>query len=211
MSLLTKFSDCGVAPKVHFVDIVPQLMMSIESKLTRFYPPQQFNWQVHCQDLNQLMLEKSEEPQLVVIAGVGGVLMAEFVTNIMQNNTQQRVDLLLCPVNDCHLLRQTLSKLGLSLKSEQIITENKRFYEIILVTNSPQLAYSLQEIEPISVIGDEMWHSECEIQQKINQDYLTKVLAHHQRTQLSAAPTADKCFSDIIAQYQSLQSSFKDK
>lgn len=204
MSLLTKFSDCDVAPKTHFVDIVPQLMTSIESKLARFYPPLQFNWQVHCQDLNQLILEKCEEPQLVVIAGVGGVLMAEFVTNIMQNNTQQQLDLLLCPVNDCHLLRQTLSKLGLSLKSEQVITENKRFYEVILVTNS------FQSIVPISVIGDEMWHSECEVQQNINQAYLTRVLAHLQRTQLNATPT-DRRYSDIIAQYQSLKSSFKDK
>lgn len=210
MSLLTKFSDYDVAPKIHFVDIVPQLMTSIESKLTRFYPQQQFNWQVHCQDLNQLIIEKSEEQQLVVIAGVGGVLMAEFVTNIMQNNTRQRIDLLLCPVNDCHLLRQTLSKLGLSLKSEQIITENKRFYEVILVTNSLQSTFSSRDIRPISVIGDEMWHCECEIQQNINQDYLTKVLAHLQRTQLSATPT-DRRDSDIIAQYQSLQSSFKDK
>lgn len=204
MSLLTKFSGCATTPKIHFVDIVPQLMTTIESKLTRFYSPQQFNWQVHCQDLNQLMLEKSEEQQLVVIAGVGGVLMAEFVTNIMQNNTRQRVDLLLCPVNDCHLLRQTLSKLGLSLKSEQVITENKRFYEVILVTNY------CQSIVPISVIGEEMWHSECEIQKNINQDYLTKVLAHLQRTQLNAALT-DRRYCDIIAQYQSIQSSFKDK
>lgn len=175
MSLLSKFAKVQSPPTIHFIDIVPTLMDEVDAKLTRFYPQDNFHWQVHCEDVSQLPLALSSKKQLVIIAGVGGELIQEFVTQILEQHLHQTIDFLLCPVNEPYHLRQGLIALDLSLKSEQIINDNKRYYEALFVTNDAQNS------TPISAIGEQMWQASNKQQQVINQAYLTKTIAHYQR------------------------------
>lgn len=175
MSLLSKFAKVQSSPTIHFIDIVPTLMDDINAKLTRFYPQPDFHWQVHCGDVSQLPLAKTSKKQLVIIAGVGGELTQEFVTQILKQHQHQSIDFLLCPVNEPYHLRQSLIALDLSLRSEQIINDNKRYYEALLVTNDVQHSTS------ISAVGEQMWQTVSEQQQAINQAYLAKTIAHYQR------------------------------
>lgn len=175
MSLLSKFAKVQSPPTIHFIDIVPTLMDEIDAKLTRFYPQDNFNWQVHCGDVSQLPLAQSSKKQLVIIAGVGGELIKEFVTKILKQHKYQSIDFLLCPVNEPYHLRQSLIASDLSLKSEQTINENRRYYEALLVTNDALHS------TPISAVGEQMWQTTCEQQQAVNQAYLAKTIAHYQR------------------------------
>lgn len=172
------------APRIHFVDVVPDLMRKLESKLAHFYPHESGSnsgaqWQAHCMDVSALPLHQFSGKHLVIIAGVGGDLMTMFVNAIHQKNPTADIDFLLCPVHHQFTLRQQLIQLDFSLKTETLIVENQRFYEILLVstTNNP---YS--HIDPI---GSLIWQSNTPEQAKIAADYLQKTLDHYERVQLS--------------------------
>ncbi len=130
------------APHIHFVDIVPELMRELENKLQHFYPENSepesnTQWQVHCMDVTALPLQKFNGKHLVIIAGVGGDLMAELVKAIFQKNPTLDIDFLLCPVHHQFTLRQQLIQLDFNLKteagafcvfeSEQFLTERMLF------------------------------------------------------------------------------------
>lgn len=172
------------APHIHFVDIVPELMRELENKLQHFYPEHSTStsntqWQVHCMDVTALPLQKLDGKHLVIIAGVGGDLMTELVKAIYQKNSTLDINFLLCPVHHQFTLRQQLIKLDFSLKTEALIAENQRFYEILLVStaNNPRTQ--------ISPVGSLIWQSNTSEQSKIAVDYLKKTLDHYQRVQLS--------------------------
>ena len=170
------------APYIHFVDQVPELMRELEYKLTQFYPATAdscADWQTHCIDVKTLPLHEFHGRHLVIIAGVGGDLMTELVRVIHQKNPALSIDFLLCPVHHQFTLRQQLIQLDFSLKNEILVTENQRFYEILLVstTNNPHA-----KIHPV---GSLIWQSSTPQQSKIAADYLQKTLAHYNRIQLN--------------------------
>ena len=79
------------APNIHFVDIVPTLMAQLEAKLQQFFSDSAHQWQTHCMDVSQLPLEQFQGKHLIIIAGVGGDLMVELVTNIHQRHPKPNV------------------------------------------------------------------------------------------------------------------------
>lgn len=171
------------APNVHFVDIVPELMRQLENKLRHFYPQKSTSnihsqWQVHCMDVSALPLQEFSGKHLVIIAGVGGDLMAELVHVIHQKHSNTEIDFLLCPVHHQFTLRQQLIQLNFGLLTETLITENQRFYEILLVSNNKNLAST------ISPVGSLIWQSDTPEQAKVVAAYLSKTLAHYKRMQL---------------------------
>lgn len=175
------------APRIHFVDIVPELMRELENKLQHFYPERfesasNVQWQVHCMDVTTLPLQQFSGKHLVIIAGVGGDLMTELVQAICQKNPTVDIDFLLCPVHHQFTLRQQLIQLNFSLKTETLIIENQRFYEILLVSTIKNLSNTRSNISPV---GSLIWQSSTPEQSKIAADYLKKTLDHYKRTQLS--------------------------
>ena len=172
----------NAAPNIHFVDIVPELMHQLENKLHQFYPKNtesNSRWQMHCMDAKALPLQKFNGKHLVIIAGVGGDLMTDLVREIYQKNPASDIDFLLCPVHHQFTLRQQLIQLDCSLLNEILIVENRRFYEILLVSTKPK---PLAKINPI---GSLIWQSTTPEQTKIASDYLKKTLDHYKRVQLS--------------------------
>ncbi|SER02227.1 tRNA (adenine22-N1)-methyltransferase [Amphritea atlantica] len=162
---------------IHFVDIVPQLMTQLENRLRRFYPDARERWETHCIDVARLPLQQYSGKQLIIIAGVGGDLMIQFLEAIHQQHAQLNIDLLLCPVYQQYALREKLIELNCSLKDEILIAENQRFYEAILVSSTPD------HQALISPVGNRIWHSETAAQKRIVESYLRKTLSHYQRIQ----------------------------
>ena len=173
------------ASQIHFVDIVPDLMHELKNKLAYFYPENSeptssTQWQVHCMDVSALPLQDHEAKHLVIIAGIGGDLMTELVAAIYQKNPAVDIDFLLCPVHHQFTLRQRLIELDFNLKTEYLLEENHRFYEILLVSTAKD---SNHPYTPIAAVGNLIWKSETQEQSKIAAAYLKKTLEHYKRTQ----------------------------
>lgn len=183
---------------IHFVDVVPKLMGELENKLNQFYPINSqliSQWQVHCMDATALPLQKLSGKHLVIIAGVGGDLTTELVNAIYQQNPTIDIDFLLCPVHHQFTLRQQLIQFDFSLKTETLIVENQRYYEILLVSTAGNFPAQ------IASVGSLIWESKTSEQVKIATDYLHKTLAHYQRIQ----PNRNTNVQHIIDAYNAVR------
>lgn len=186
---------------IHFVDIVPELMQQLEKKLLRFFPHPAWQntapqWQMHCMDVTTLPLQEFKGKHLVIIAGVGGDLMVEFIKELHLRNPQTHIEFLLCPVHHQFAVRQQLIEYNFCLLTEALITENNRFYEAILVSNNIQ-----PEMSRVSSTGSLLWQTHTPEQAAVAEAYLRSTLAHYQRMQLN--PAID--VQHIIAAYSAIR------
>ncbi|URQ91617.1 tRNA (adenine(22)-N(1))-methyltransferase TrmK [Pseudoalteromonas sp. SCSIO 43101] len=157
------------AQLIHFVDIVPELMQALNDKLVRFATNEQCaRWQVHCQDVAMISPDPNKR-HLVIIAGVGGELLVQFLAKIVGHHPGIHIDFIVCPVHHSYQVRRYLQTLSLGLVSEQLICENKRFYEII--------AMSASSSKQVTRVGQQMW----QLTSKEHQAYLKQLCAHYQR------------------------------
>ncbi|GAA0811166.1 tRNA (adenine(22)-N(1))-methyltransferase TrmK [Colwellia asteriadis] len=198
MTLLAR----SAAPNIHFVDIVPELMLQLNSKLTQFFPHSTSTWASHCIDVKKLPLMQyplaESEKHLVIIAGVGGDLMTEFIEGICVNNPNLNIDFLLCPVHHQFSLRAKLITLNFSLLDEVLLEENQRFYEMLLVSSNATQG------DKISPIGDKIWHSDSVEQRTVINNYLVKTLKHYQRIQQDHSAQAERAIEHYQAQANKL-------
>jgi tRNA (adenine22-N1)-methyltransferase len=140
---------------IHFVDVMPHLIDGVEERLNALslLPAPHRNWAVHCMDGAAIKLD-SHQSHLVIIAGVGGDLLIEMVQAIMAKHSSlmanNRLDFILCPVRQLHKVRQGLDTLKLGLISEQIVKDNRQFYEVIQVSNRSKIK--------VSLAGQQMWN-----------------------------------------------------
>lgn len=182
------------ANNIHFVDIVPELMKALESKLYRFYATSASKWHTHCLNVAELPLALYQGKHLIIIAGVGGDLMIQFIEAIRQTYPALDIDFLLCPVHHQFSLRQKLIEFDFSLKHEVLVEDNHRFYEVILVSSRSE------DKRQISLVGNHIWQAESETQAKVAKKYLKKTLEHYQRIQQGS--TADVGY--IIDAYRAI-------
>ena len=181
------------AQNIHFVDIVPELITSVESKLQQFYQHSPATWQTHCLDVAKLPLQQYQGKHLIIIAGVGGDLMSQFINDIHRKNPQLNIDFLLCPVNQQYTVRQKLIALKFSLKNERLVEDKNRYYEVMLVSSTIDIN------SPISAVGHDIWHSVNVTQARAVKQYLEKTLDHYRRIQQGCTENVD----DIINAYRS--------
>jgi tRNA (adenine22-N1)-methyltransferase len=199
------------APWIHFVDRVPALMQTLETTLNRFHPAsinadtntdananvEAARWQTHCIDVAALPLSRFRGRQLVIIAGVGGDLMAHFVEAIAHYNPECEFDMLLCPVHHEFTLRQQLIHQGFSLVDETLVKENRRCYPLIFVSRRHHRG---QTLTPLSPVGSMIWKTESAELQRIAAEYLQQTIAHYRRMQLN--PKVD--VAEIIEAYNAV-------
>ncbi len=162
---------------IHFVDIVPELMAELDRKLERFFPNMSSVWETHCLDVKALPLDQYQGRHLVIIAGVGGDLMVQFIHALVQQYPGHSIDFLLCPVYHQFMVRHQLIELNFSLKQEVLVEENQRFYEILLVSSVSDGQST------ISPFGDDIWKADTAGQAEVARRYLNKTIAHYQRIQ----------------------------
>ncbi|OCH23614.1 tRNA (adenine(22)-N(1))-methyltransferase TrmK [Aliivibrio sp. 1S128] len=153
---------------IHFVDVVDELMVELESRLQKHALKVSSQWQVHCMDVAQLPIVPNKK-NLVIIAGVGGDLLIELMRSIQSRNGDIELEFILCPVLHNYMVRCELIEMGFGLISETLVKENKRFYEIIHVSNQAAI--------PLTNIGSEMW----DLLDVNHQEYLQKAISHYQR------------------------------
>jgi tRNA (adenine22-N1)-methyltransferase len=174
-ALLLRLNAINIPSNIHFVDIVPELMAELKTKLYRFYADT--TWETHCQDVAKLPLQHYDGKHLIIIAGIGGDLMIEFIEAIYHKHKGINIDFLLCPVHHQFSLRSKLIELNFSLKDEVLVEDNKRFYEIILVSSTSK------ESRKLNPVGDKIWQSQSKKETEIADKYLNKTLKHYQRMQ----------------------------
>ena len=137
-------------------------------------------------DVAQLPIVPNKK-NLIIIAGVGGDLLIELMRPIQSRNSDIELEFILCPVLHNYMVRCELIEMGFGLISETLVKENKRFYEVIHVSN--QAAISLTNI------GSEMW----DLSDSDHQEYLNKTISHYQRMEVNP-----KCVRRVSEQYQEL-------
>ena len=167
--------NANAAEQVHFVDIVPALMTRLEQQLSQWYPGG--GWQTWCLDVTNLPLQHMTGRQRVIIAGVGGELMARMLTSLTPRLTGLDVDFLLCAVNHQQHLRQTLRTLGFGLHHEELLEENHRCYELLHVCPPPHT-----QPQP-SLVGEHIWLAHNEQQHATANRYYQRTLQHLTRMQ----------------------------
>ncbi len=193
---------------IHFVDIVPELMRELETKLHHYYPDMApdasrppsssvSEWRVHCLDVAALPLSRHDGKHLVIIAGVGGDLMVHLVTAIHRANPGASIDFLLCPVHHQFTLRQQLNRLDFHLLQERLLEENRRFYELLLVSSRRD---DMPDRSRVSAVGEQIWHAHSPEQADTARRYLNRTLGHYQRMQRGQEPEV----RHIIQAYQAV-------
>jgi tRNA (adenine22-N1)-methyltransferase len=197
----------GKTKHLHFVDIVAPLLSEIEHKLNRYYQGKS-RWSVHCLDVAKLPLaeyryehksEQKKEKHLIIIAGVGGQLLIDFLTSLLPYALVLNIEFILSPVHHNYQLRQFLREQHCGLIDEMIIEENNRFYEVMHI-ESPNI--ELQNVSNfqrvcISSVGSKMWNFE----NLDHKTYLQQTINHYQR--MAKNPNIDvgeiiKAYLDLI-------------
>ena len=179
------------AQNIHFVDIVPELIANVENKLQQFYHNSPSNWQTHCIDVAKLPLNQYQGSHLVIIAGIGSDLMIQFIDSIYHQHPKANIKFLLCPVNQQFALRKKLIDLNFSLKQEALVEENRRYYEVLLLSSKSD------KNSPVSAIGERIWQAGSAKQTRVIKQYLERTLNHYQRIQQGGSENVE----DIISAY----------
>lgn len=172
----TALLEHSAAGRVHFVDIVPELIDELERQLQQFCPT--LPWQTHCLDVARLPLQQHPGRHLVIIAGVGGDLLIDFVTQLHQRHSDLQIDYLLCPVYHQFAVRQRLIELKFRLLQERLIKDKGRCYEILKVAPARD---DNQHLAAISPVGDSIWQADSDAQRRIVHQYHRNTLAHYRR------------------------------
>ncbi|MGB1237430.1 MAG: tRNA (adenine(22)-N(1))-methyltransferase [Pseudomonadales bacterium] len=199
------------AQTVHFVDCVPSITAQLQTTLATCASAT--NYRVHTMDVFDLPLDQApcvQSPplaQLIVIAGVGGELTLAMVQHLAARFASHSLEFLLCPVRHQYALRQGLINSGLSLVDEVLIEENRRFYEIIHLSNTPRDAAAQSTAQapltPLQPRGSKLWQPFGELQQH----YLTKQLQHWALARRGSAVGSDedKRICAVLEDYHNLQ------
>ncbi|MFO6422585.1 tRNA (adenine(22)-N(1))-methyltransferase [Motilimonas sp. KMU-193] len=180
--------DCiSSGSKVHFVDCVDEIIARLNARL-RAIPSIQGRWQSHCIDVADLPLtEQGGLAHTIIIAGVGGEMVADMITALNQQFAHLTLDYIVCPVHYEYEMRCRLMAQGMSLFAEQLIKENGRFYEVIHLGRHGR--------QPLTAIGQSLWQPMGSVQIQ----YLDAKIKHYQRLRLGGQDTAG-----IISAYQAL-------
>ncbi|MGH1461834.1 MAG: tRNA (adenine(22)-N(1))-methyltransferase TrmK [Neptuniibacter sp.] len=178
------------AATVHFVDIVPSLIDTLQTKLTEEFPLSGNDWKVHCADLNKLKLPVGDTKNLIIIAGVGGDLTITLVQNFLLNNSNHNLEFILCPVRHNFKVRQAMKELNLGLINESLVFEKGLFYEVMHITSGAD--------KTIKTTGSIMW----DFSDSDHQRYLEQNIEHYQR----ASRSNPQKYTDVLSAYQALKS-----
>ena len=78
---------------------------------------------------NGMTTLKANDADCIVIAGMGGELMANLLTDYIPQGVKR---LILQPMLDPHLVRKALCEVGFSIVAEDIVAENDKMYAVIV-------------------------------------------------------------------------------
>ena len=181
------------ADEVIFVDVVEDILATLAARLERSFPQDQYRWQVHCKDINNIAVPAADS-QLFIIAGVGPHQAIEIINSLSASAPETVFDLLICAVHGSYSVREALIEKGYGLKNEQIIFENNRFYEAIYASKNTD--------KPIVNTGSQMWRWP----DPSHRDYWHRVVSHYRQK----AKSDPLYFQPIIECYETLKNTMKN-
>jgi tRNA (adenine22-N1)-methyltransferase len=198
-SYIKKTSDENAMPIIHFVDIQPNIIQALKSKLDKYYHHQSERYQTHSLCVSELPLAHDRR-HLVIIAGVGGDLVSEFIATLDTLHPDFPIDYLLCPVRHLHQVRVTLKHRNFYCLDEKLVIDNKRFYECLLVSRHRAVDMKNRiDSSPISLIGEQLWESATT---EITKAYVKQQITHYSNVVKSVnASLSDK---ELLTLYQQL-------
>lgn len=164
--------------------------------MNQFFPDSASKWYTHCLSVEDLPLHTYQGKHLIIIAGVGGDLLTEFINALQLKFSHLQLDFLLCPVYQQNKVRKSLNRLNFKLYKEVLIKDNQRFYEVLYCTNNTNLPLPI-----VSLFGEAIWIAESPQQFTASQQYLDKTLKHYQRMSLKHPDE----ILPIIKAYQSIK------
>lgn len=138
----------NLCDKLIFVDQLPHLIEQLTHKLEPFVTGKHQLIAAPAGDLNFELQQR----HLVIIAGVGAETVVQIMQDIECRHENVDIDYILCPSTIKNILREYLFKERFGLLFEQLVCENKRYYEIILVRGN-----ALNSELPIVSESCEMW------------------------------------------------------
>lgn len=126
--LAAHLKQADMTRRVHAVDRGVRICANLEVRCPEL--------EVRCCDVAQLELESVSEPQLIVIAGLGGDTVAHWVEHLLASHRDLRLEFVLCPVRQCLRLRRRLSALPLAVTHDELVAEKGRIYEVLALSTS---------------------------------------------------------------------------
>ena len=151
---------------VVFVDQLPHLIAQLDDSLKQFPAA---TYQTLAADAGDLLLA-ADARHLLVLAGVGGEHTVSMLQKITARHPHQSIDFIFCPSTSQFDLREYLHGQRFELRSESLITEKGRQYEVIYVRWHGADPQGI----PVSVTGA-MWDST----NSEHQTYRAKLIAHY--------------------------------
>ena len=115
--------------KMVFVDKLPHIIEQLNNKLAPFDTGKH---ELITADAGELKFS-ADQKHLVILAGVGGDTSVEIVKSIEINHPAIQIDYIFCPSSSKKTLREYLAQNKFALLDETLVSDNKRYYEILLV------------------------------------------------------------------------------
>ena len=116
----------GISPHVVLTDISPGSLKKASDNCLKLYPETKFDLRLGA----GLTVLKEQEVDAVVIAGMGGLLMAEILDNDLEKSLSYK-KIILQPRNNVGPLRFWLYNNGFRINNEQLVEEGRFICEII--------------------------------------------------------------------------------
>lgn len=163
-----KFLSENLCEKIVFVDQVPHIIEQLKTRLDGFNSDQ---YKLLTADAGDLRFNRQER-HLVIIAGVGGECTVDIISAIEGNNPDVNIDYIFCPSTSQKELRKYLIVQNFGMAFENIVCENKRYYEMLYV-KSRATADDLPCVSETCTAWDE---SDVD-----HQHYLSKLALHEHK------------------------------
>ncbi|NLN98617.1 MAG: SAM-dependent methyltransferase [Eubacteriaceae bacterium] len=119
----------GLVPKAIAMDLRPAPLEKARACIKKY----QLEGQIDIRLSDGLKSLKPSEAETAVIAGMGGILIKDILDR-EENVFLKTKKLILQPMNNGHILRHFLIHHGYQIECELLAKEDRRFYEIMVVT-----------------------------------------------------------------------------
>lgn len=188
-----------IGNKVHFVDQVAHITFNLKKHLHNF-PPETYTV---ITDSAVNIQPSPARKHLVILAGIGGKTTIKLLEAIhtaakksLPNNQSIDISYLVSPNHHLYNVREFLLQQGLYLVDESLIYENKKLYEIILVSSREPVVKNNPTYKPLTPVGT-MW----ELDNQQHQDHLKILIAYYQT---KFDNTGDNNALQALIQYKNL-------
>lgn len=178
----------NLANRVHFVDCIPSIMLTLEAKLLKSITTCRSKYKIHTLMAEDIVLPNNKS--LICICGVGGITAINIIKGLLLSNDLLNKDILLCVQYKIPKLRRFLKEAGFKLQDEKLCFEGKWAHEILKV--------SREGGSEIDLVGSSMY----DLKNNKHLTHLNNSIEHYTK---KAAVSEE--YRDILDTYLMLQDS----